>query len=124
MHMTEFSEFLRSFLAYFAIFAAIALALGILLLYIAYERMRRLNIPEDAGFWDTIAMTPLIVVLGIDLLDFALDIFALPFTWVILDRMGLRALRNISSAEAFIPFTQPIPTLTLCWILAKLGVRF
>lgn len=122
--MTEFTELIRSFLAYFALFAAIALALGALLLYFAYERMRRLDIPQDAGFWETIAITPFIVVLGIDLLDFALDIFALPFTWVVLDRMGLRALRNVSSVEAFIPFTQPIPTLTLCWILAKFGVRF
>lgn len=122
--MTDLTNFLRNFLGVFALFAAIALALSILLLFIAYRRMRRLDIPEDAGFWETISVTPFIVVLGIDLLDFALDIFALPFTWVILDRMGLIALRNISSVEAFIPFTQPIPTLTLCWILAKFGVRF
>ncbi len=122
--MPELTEFLRNFLATFALIASIALALGIFLLWIAYERMRRLEIPEDAGFWDTLTMTPLIVVLGIDLLDFALDIVALPFTWVILDRMGLKALRNISSIEALIPLTQPIPTLTICWILAKFGVLF
>ncbi len=122
--MTDFTEIVRGFLTYFAVFAGTALVLSILLLFFAYRRMRRLNIPADAGFWETIAVTPFIVVLGVDLLDFALDIFALPFTWVILDHMGLKALRNVSSVEAFIPFTQPIPTLTLCWILAKFGVRF
>ena len=121
--MTELTNFLQDFLAIFVLLLFIALALSILLLWLAYERMRRIDVPEDAGFFETLQMTPFIVVLGIDLLDFALDIFALPFTWIILDRMGLKALRNVSSVEAFIPLTQPIPTLTISWILAKLGVR-
>jgi hypothetical protein len=49
-----------------------------------------------------------------------LDILAAPVVWVVLDRLGLRALRNVSAIEALIPFTQPIPTLTASWIWVRL----
>ncbi|NTW97609.1 MAG: hypothetical protein HGB28_03570, partial [Oscillochloris sp.] len=41
-------------------------------------------------------------------------------SWIILDRMGLRGLRNKAVIEALIPLTQPIPTFTLGWVAARL----
>ena len=39
--------------------------------------------------------------------------------WYILDRLNLKALRNVATFEAFVPFTGPIPTLTVSWFLAR-----
>lgn len=91
-----------------------------ILLTLAYRQLKKMHIPPDADFRQTIRLVPLFLVLAIDLLDFTLDILAVPIVWVILDRLGLKALRNVSAIEALVPFTQPIPTLTIAW----LGVRF
>lgn len=91
----------------------------LLLLAYAYRTVRHLDIPEDAGFADTLHATPFFIVLGIDLLDLTLDVLAAPASWIILDRLGLKGLRNTAVLEAIIPGTQIIPTLTLAW----LGVR-
>lgn len=90
-----------------------------ILITLAYRRIKHLDIPADADFVQTLHLVPLFLVLAIDLLDLTLDFLAFPFVWIILDRMGLNALRNVSAVESIIPFTQPIPTLTLAWI----GVR-
>lgn len=90
------------------------------LITLAYHRLKTIDIPPDADFRQTIRLVPFFLVLAIDLLDLTLDILAVPIVWVILDRLGLKALRNVSALEALIPFTQPIPTLTIAW----LGVRF
>jgi hypothetical protein len=63
---------------------------------------------------------PLPMVILLDLLDFSLDIFAAPVSWVVLERLGLPALRNKAAIEALIPFTQPIPVFTVAWIAARL----
>jgi hypothetical protein len=54
----------------------------------------------------------------IDLLDFALDFLAAPISWIILDRLGLKALRGVSMLESLVPFTQAIPTMTIArnWV--------
>ena len=96
------------------------LVISVLLLAYAVRVMRHLDIPPDAGLADTLHVTPFIVVVGIDLLDLTLDVLAAPVSWVILDRMGLRALRNMATIEAIIPGTQIIPTLTLAWIIVRL----
>ncbi|MCI0579515.1 MAG: hypothetical protein L0331_25375, partial [Chloroflexi bacterium] len=86
--------------------------------------VRQIDIPPDAGLADTLHLTPLLVVLAIDLLDLGLDVLAAPVSWVILDRLGLKALRGISVVEALIPVTQFIPTLTLAWLAVRLfGIR-
>jgi hypothetical protein len=54
------------------------------------------------------------------LLDLTLDFLAAPFAWIILDKLNLRALRNIATIEAVIPGTQVIPTLTIAWIVVRL----
>jgi len=38
----------------------------------------------------------------------------------LLDRLGLRGLRNKAAVEALIPLTQPIPVFTLGWFIARL----
>lgn len=96
---------------------------GILLLFV--YRMRRIDIPENATFAETLHYTPLLVVVAVDLLDLALDVLAAPLSWAILDRLGLKALRGVAAVEALIPGTQIIPTLTLCWFGVRLfGIRY
>ena len=92
---------------------------GGLMLILAYRRIRGLNIAADATFAETLLLTPLSVVVAIDLLDLGLDILAAPLSWAILDHLGLKALRGVATFEALLPGTQLIPTMTLCWF----GVR-
>lgn len=103
-----------------AIWIGVCVTLALLLFLLIAHRLRRLNVPPGAGFGETLLYTPLLLVLAIDLLDLGLDVLAAPITWVLLDRLGLKALRNISAVEALIPFTGPIPTLTLSWIWVRL----
>lgn len=98
----------------------LSLLLALLLFFFVVRRLRNLNIPPNAGFGETLLYTPLSVVLFIDLLDWGLDILAAPIVWVVLDRLGLKALRNVSAIEALIPFTQFIPTLTASWLWVRL----
>lgn len=115
---------IQSFAPYVLACLGSVLLLAIVLLFVAVRQMKQLEIPADADLTTTLLHIPIVVVLGIDLLDFALDFLALPIVWVLLDRMGLRALRNISAIEALIPFTQPVPTLTLAWVAVRMGMRF
>ncbi len=114
-----FEEGLRDFGLFIAAMMAVSFVLAMLLLVFAVRRLRRIDIPEDAGFGEALLCTPLALVLFIDLLDFALDILAAPFTWMILDRLGLKALRNVFAFEALLPFTQFIPAMTIAWIAAR-----
>jgi hypothetical protein len=97
----------------------VGLVLVSLMLGLSAYKLRKLNIPANASFAETLHYTPILVVIAIDLLDLVLDVLAAPASWLILDRLGLKALRNVAAIEAIIPGTQLIPTLTLCW----LGVR-
>jgi hypothetical protein len=98
----------------------VSLILALALLAVVVRQAQRINVPPGAGFAETLRYTPISVVLLIDLLDFALDFLAAPIAWVILDRLGLKALRAVSVVEAAIPLTQGIPTMTLFWIGARL----
>ena len=115
-----FEESLRNFGLLVAALMGVSLILAVVLFVFAVSRLRNLDIPKDAGFGETLLYTPLALVLFIDLLDFALDILAAPITWVILDRLGLKALRNVFALEAFLPFTQFIPAMTIAWIAVRL----
>lgn len=113
-------EDLRAIGLVIAVGMGISLLLALLLFIFVIRNLRRINVPPGAGFGETLAYTPLTLVLFIDLLDWGLDILAAPVVWVVLDRLGLRALRNVSAVEALIPFTQFIPTLTLSWVWVRL----
>ncbi len=114
------AEFLRDFGLTLLTLMGVALLLALLLLFIVWRQVKRIHIPPDATFGETLLLTPFLVVLMIDLLDFALDFLAAPFSWIILDRLGLKALRGVSMVESLIPFTQAIPTMTLAWIWVRL----
>lgn len=116
----DLAEFLRDFGLILLTLMGVALLLSFLLLLIVWRQVKRIHIPPDATFGETLLLTPLLVVLMIDLLDFALDFLAAPFSWIILDRLGLKALRGVSMVESLIPFTQAIPTMTLAWIWVRL----
>jgi hypothetical protein len=114
------AETLRTIGLYLASAMAISLILSLLLLLVVIRQVKKINVPPDAGFAETLLYTPFLVVVLIDLLDFALDFLAAPLTWVILDRLGLKALRGVSTVEALVPLTQVVPTMTLCWFGARL----
>lgn len=103
----------------FAVIAAVALVLAIVVLFYAIQRLKRIRVPADADFFTAVRAVPLSLVIGLDLLDLALDVFSAPIIWVILNRTGLQALRNTAAVEALIPVTGPIPTLTIAWFAAR-----
>jgi hypothetical protein len=119
------TEIVRDFGLFVFAAMTISFVVAMILFVFVIRRLRRMDIPPNAGFSETLLYTPLLLVVFIDLLDFALDILAAPFTWVILDRLGLRALRDVAAFEALLPFTQVIPTMTLAWFAARLfGPKF
>lgn len=114
------SEEVKTFINVAAVVMGVSLAAAVLLLVLAIQQVKKIKVPPNASFVATLQGTPLIVVLGLDLLDLALDILAAPIAWVILDYLGLQALRGMTVVEGLIPGTQLIPTLTLSWIIARL----
>lgn len=102
------------------VIALIALAAAAVVLVAAFRRLRRIRVPPNADFFTTIRAVPLSLVVGLDLLDLGLDFLSTPLVWVILDRLKLQALRNVASFEALVPFTGPVPTLTLAWFAARM----
>ena len=100
--------------------ALIALVLSVLILVVAFRRLRRLRLPPNLDFFTAVRAVPLSLVVGLDLLDLALDSFSSPIIWFLLRRMNLESLRKVATVEAILPFTGPIPTLTLAWIAARM----
>ncbi|HKV12405.1 MAG TPA: hypothetical protein VJ725_29950 [Thermoanaerobaculia bacterium] len=101
------------------VIALLAVLLGAIVLAWAFRTLRRIRVPQDADFFTTLRAVPLSLVVGLDLLDLGLDVLSTPIIWVILSRFRLQALRNVASIEALIPFTAPIPTLTIAWFAAR-----
>jgi hypothetical protein len=96
-----------------------ALVLAVVVLAVALRKLRKIRVPADADFFTAVRAVPFSLVVGLDLLDLGLDSFSAPIIWFILNRTGLQALRNVAAFEAFIPFTGPIPTLTLAWLASR-----
>jgi hypothetical protein len=113
-------DFFKTFTVLVLISMAISTLIAFIFLLVSARKIRNLQIPPDATFAETLHYTPFLLVLAIDLLDLGLDILAAPLSWVILDRLGLKALRGMATVEALIPGTQIIPTLTLCWITVRI----
>ena len=109
-----------SLLKVLLVIAVVALVLAGLVLALAVRSLRRIRVPADADFFTTVRAVPLSLVVGLDLLDLALDSFSAPIIWLILNRYGLNALRNVGTVEALIPITGPIPTLTIAWFAARI----
>lgn len=98
---------------------ATALLIASIGLVLIARHIRNLRVPRNADFFTTLRYVPLVLVILLDLLDFGLDLLAAPVSWLVLDRMGLYGLRNKAAIEALIPFTQPIPTFTIGWFMAR-----
>ncbi len=113
-------EFLRNFGLVLAAVMAVSGVLALLLLVIIIVQVRRIRVPEGAGFAETLLYTPFLVVAFLDLLDLSLDFLSAPIAWIVLDRLGLKGLRGFATLESFIPFTQLIPTMTASWIAVRL----
>ena len=111
---------LQTVLKIIGVIAFVALVLAAGILAVAIRKLRRIRLPADADFFTAVRSVPLSLVVGIDLLDLALDVFSTPIIWFILNRTGLQALRNVASIEALIPISAPIPTLTIAWLAARL----
>lgn len=112
-------QFLQQSFVVILVCMAAALAAGVALLVVAARQIRDLEIPEDADFFETLLAVPITVPIALDLLDMGLDVLAAPVSWVILEMLGLGALKMITTIEALIPGTQVIPTMTLAWVLAR-----
>lgn len=110
---------LAALLGWLLLAMAIALVIAIIGLLLIARRIQQLPIPANADYFTTLRYIPVGLAILLDLLDFGLDILAAPVAWVVLERLGLRGLRNKAAIEALIPFTQPIPTFTLSWFAAR-----
>lgn len=96
------------------------LILSGLIFVLLEKRLSKLQLTGKEGFSETLRQTPFLLVVAIDMLDFVLDVFATPIVWIFLGRYNLHGLRKFSAAEAIIPGTQMIPTMTLCWIAVNI----
>ncbi len=114
------NETVNTLLTYMGVAMAVSLLLGLLLLGWVAWQVKRIDVPEGADFSETLRHTPFTVVLMIDLLDFALDFLGAPIAWIILDRLGLKALRGVATVESLLPFTQFLPTMSIAWIGARI----
>jgi hypothetical protein len=99
--------------------AGTALLLALVVGVYVFTRIKRINLPPDADTLTALRLTPLSVVILLDLLDLGLDFLAAPFAWIILSKLGLGPLRGVTVAESLIPGTGAIPTMTAAWILAR-----
>ena len=116
-----FAEGLRRFLLFLAGVSAVALVAAAVLAVLLWRRLKKLQVTPGAGFWQTLREVPFGLVVVLDLLDLALDVFATPVVWWLLGRLNLRALREVASVEALVPFTGPIPMMSACWLIARFG---
>jgi hypothetical protein len=113
----------RSLLLAFLVVAGTGLALSLALLAWVLWRVRKVQLPAGSDTLTALRMTPLAVVVLLDLLDLSLDIFSAPISWTILGYLGLRPLRGVTVIEGLIPGTQLLPTMTAAWVLARLLPR-
>ena len=102
--------------------AVIAIAILITLTLVVWIvlRIRRINLPPNADFLIALRATPLIVVIVLDLLDFSMDIFSAPITWILLSYLRLAPLRTVAVVKDLIPVTNFIPLMSLSWLYARL----
>ena len=98
----------------------VSLVLALLLVVWIIWRVKRINLPPGVDALTTLRLTPLIVVVVLDLLDFSLDFLSAPFSWALLSYLGLNSLRTVTVIESVIPGTQFLPTMTAAWFYARL----
>jgi hypothetical protein len=109
----------RSLFITLGVVAGISLLLAAVFFGWVFWRIRHIQLPPNADFFEALRLTPLSVVILLDLLDMSLDFFSAPISWVILNRLGLLPLRAVTMVQSFIPGTQILPTMTVAWILSR-----
>ncbi len=109
----------RALLYLFIVVSAVGLTLSLAVLGWVLWRVRKIQLPVGADALTALRMTPLAVVILLDLLDLSLDIFSAPVSWTILGYLGLSPLRGVTVVESLIPGTQLLPTMTLAWLGAR-----
>ena len=97
--------------------------LSIILVVLVVWRIKKIDIPSDVDFFEALRYTPLIIVITLDVLDFAFDFLSAPIGWGLLTFLGLDPLRGVAAIEAVIPGTQLIPLMTLAWIFVRFADR-
>ena len=110
---------LNTVILVFVVLLGLAIALAVALLVWIVVRIRRIDLSPNADFMTALRATPLAVVIVLDLLDFALDIFSAPISWVLLSYLGLAPLRPVAVIKDLIPFTNFVPVMTLAWLYAR-----
>lgn len=103
----------------FIVLIVAVLSLAAVMIVLAIKQVRELDIPEDADFFETLQAVPITVPIALDLLDLGLDFLGAPIAWVLLEMMGLGALKMITIIESVIPGTNLIPTMTIAWVFAR-----
>lgn len=101
-------------------FSAIGLGLTLFVLGWVIWRVRRIQLPQEAGFFTALRATPLVVVILLDLLDMSLDFLSAPIAWTLLSHLGLSPLIGVTVVESLIPGTQLLPTMSIFWVISRL----
>ena len=104
-------------------FLGTGILLSIILIIVVVWRVRKIEIPVGADFFEALRYTPLIIVVTLDVLDFAFDFLSAPIGFTLLTFLGLNPLRGVAAIEAVIPGTQLIPLMTLAWIFVRFADR-
>jgi hypothetical protein len=104
-------------------FLGTGILLSIILTIFVVWRIKKIEIPPNANFFEALRYTPLIIVITLDVLDFAFDFLSAPIGFTLLTFLGLNPLRGVAAIEAVIPGTQLIPLMTLAWIFVRVADR-
>jgi hypothetical protein len=116
---SSFTFDLSSLVFIFLVFIGSMLLIALTLLVWIILRIRRINLPPDADFLSALRVTPLMVVIALDVLDLGLDIFSAPIAWALLSYLGLAPLRGVAVVKALIPISNFVPLMTLSWLYAR-----
>ncbi len=114
------SNELRELLYLFLIVISIGLVLSLILLVWVIWKVKRINLPADADPISALLVTPLGVVVLLDLLDLTLDFLAAPLAWTLLTYLGLRPLRGVTLLWVLIPGTQVLPIMSVSWVFVRM----
>jgi hypothetical protein len=114
---------LRELLIILAALFLVSITVSLLLAAFIVWRIKKINLPPDADPVTALRMTPLPVVIVLDVLDLSMDFLSAPVAWTILTYLGLHPLRMAAAVVGLIPGTQLLPMMTIAWIFARLGMR-
>src|SRR5687767_1261253 len=96
-------EFLRNSILIIILVMVALIAGAVALLVMAAQQIRDLDIPPEADFFETMQIIPITVPIALDMLDLALDFLSAPFSWILLEMLGLGSLKMITLVESVIP---------------------